>query len=188
MTVRRVDSHSTALSRDQTAGLPRRLLASLYDGIVVLAYTVLLLAAGISVNKATGRIAILQSPIGMDLLSTMTLVVPVVLYFAIQEGPAAQASWGKRKAGIKVIGIRGNRLSFGRSLLRSSVKFLPWELAHVSLIHQFLAPGGPAFWVGAVGSEICVAGYILCLLFADGHRTPYDWMAGSLVIYGRRHE
>ena len=63
----------------------------------------------------------------------LLLVLPVVLYFALLECSSWQASWGKRKMGLRVIDMHGIRLSFLRSLIRSLLKFVPWELTHACL-------------------------------------------------------
>lgn len=54
------------------------------------------------------------------------LLVPVgwVLYYAIQESSEYQATLGKRALNIKVCDEDGNRISFGRALVRSIAKFI----------------------------------------------------------------
>src|SRR5262249_28295765 len=53
------------------------------------------------------------------------VTLPVVLYFALLESSAWQASWGKRWRGLRVVDARGARLSWGRALGRTALAFIP---------------------------------------------------------------
>ena len=122
----------------------------------------------------------------MEIISFLLTVLPVTLYFAVQEGGPAHATWGKRRAGLVVVGMDGRPVRFGRALLRSAVKFLPWQLAHTSLLH---IPGwpfeptepGPMVVAGLIAAQGLVLVYVGTMLFTPSHRTPYDWVAGTQV-------
>lgn len=60
--------------------------------------------------------------------------LPFNLYFSLLESSRWQATLGKRRLGLRVTDMGGNRLSFGRAVVRTTLKFLPWELGHVSVI------------------------------------------------------
>ena len=127
-----------------------------------------------------------SSPWTMDLLAFVTTVLPVTLYFTLQEGGSSQATWGKRKAGIRVIALDGQPVGYRRSLVRSAAKLAPWQLAHTCLFH---IPGWPV--VTAAPSALVVLGlavaqglvvvYLVALFFTRSHRTPYDRVAGTVV-------
>ncbi len=97
---------------------------------------------------------------------------------------------GKRRMGLAVISAAGDRLGTGRSVLRSTVKFLPWQIAHTSLFH---IPGWPAavdvipatatagLWLS---STLAAASVASLFIFADG-RTLYDRLAGTRVVMRR---
>jgi uncharacterized RDD family membrane protein YckC len=79
-------------------------------------------------------------PVLSDLIAFVMAVLPVMLYFTLLESSVAAATWGKRRMGIKVVRVDGAPLTRARALLRSAIKFAPWQLAHTCLFH---IPGWP---------------------------------------------
>jgi uncharacterized RDD family membrane protein YckC len=110
-----------------------------------------------------------------------------MLYFALQESSIRRATWGKRKAGIRVVNARGGTFTRKRALVRAALKLLPWQIAHTSIFHIEGLPFSPAD-----PSGIVIAGFVLAYLLAGiyvmsmpvskQHRTPYDRAAGSYVV------
>ncbi len=162
----------------------RRMLAGALDFVPVAGYILLLLCAGLALNRRSGFASRLASPIAMDALAFLTLVLPVILYFAVQEGSARQATWGKRRAGLRVVARSGRRLTPGRALLRAVVKFLPWQFAHSAALQLRFGSESALAYVAAVGAQGLAVAYLLCLWLTRSHRTPYDWAAGSEVVGG----
>jgi len=119
----------------------------------------------------------------------LTLTLPVALYVALSEASRSQATLGKRALGLRVTTTDGGRVPLGHSMVRSAVKFVPWELAHTAIWHT---PGQP--FVSPPGAWN-VAGYALSLggatwyavsLFVGDRRTPYDHVAGTTVVASAR--
>ncbi len=171
------------------AGFLPRLGAFALDLLPILGYILLYAAVGLALylgpfKPGPGRAS--ADPAVFDALAFLTVILPVILYFASQEASTRMASWGKRRLGLQVLTRNGGRLGFGRSLLRSAFKFLPWQMAHTALFH---IPGWPLAvqtvptWVMAVFIVMyaLLAFYLLTLLI-DPHRTPYDWIAGTVVV------
>jgi uncharacterized RDD family membrane protein YckC len=136
---------------------------------------------------------LLSTPQRIDLLAYLTTVLPVTLYFARSESSEQAATWGKRRVGIMVVGQNGKRLSLPRSLVRSAIKFLPWQLAHTAILH---IPGFPTapdeppprsklllaiVWV-------LVVIYLVGLTPLGAGRTLYDRIAGSQVVQAGTHQ
>ena len=65
-----------------------------------------------------------------QLIATVTSVIPITLIFAIMDHK--KGSIGKRKAQLF---LYYHRKHFGASLIRNTVKFLPWQLGHIGVIH-----------------------------------------------------
>ena len=89
--------------------------------------------------------------------------------------------------GLCVIDTHGARLSFPRSLVRSLLKFVPWELTHACLWHipgWPLAPTTPSpiITAGLVLVWVLVAAYLVSMLVSKKHQALYDWIAGIYVI------
>ena len=61
-------------------------------------------------------------PAGVVIL-TLSIVLPW-LYFALMESSSKQATLGKMALGIKVVGLDGNRISFGRAFGRTLSKIV----------------------------------------------------------------
>jgi uncharacterized RDD family membrane protein YckC len=117
------------------AGFFVRLLAFVIDGVVVglLGYCIALLGVWIVYNAENGGALATYA----DFLSEMTLTIVCIslsaisclLYFAIFEKSSAQATLGKRIMRIKVVGLNGERIGFGRALARTVAKAISFATA-----------------------------------------------------------
>lgn len=133
---------------------------------------------------------LISSPERLDFLAFLTSILPVILYFTLLESSKGGATWGKYRMGLRVVHMSGERLSRGRALVRSAVKFLPWQLAHTCLFH---IPGWPMepqetpVWViaGLVLTWVAIGFYVVSLVVGPRRRTPYDWISGSQVVRSR---
>lgn len=180
----------TAHVHAQAARLRSRVLAFALDYLLIAAYATALAAVTfVAAASPLRRIlaVLLATPASRDAVAFVTMVLPVILYFALQEGSARQGTWGKRKLGLRVTGLDGGQLPLGRAFVRALVKFLPWQIAHTCLFHYPgwpLAPAAPPAWV-IVGFGLVwllVISYLAPLAFSKSHRTPYDRLAGSEVL------
>ena len=155
--------------------------------LVVLAIVGSILAFG---PLKDGWQGLISSPERMDCLAFVTAILPVIFYFTLLESSEGGATWGKRRLGLRVVHMSGERLSRGRALVRSAVKFLPWQLAHTCLFH---IPGWPMeaqeppVWVlaGLVLTWVAIGFYVVPLAVGPTRRTPYDWISGSKVVLSR---
>lgn len=176
-------------SNDRAAAAAR-LKAFACDYLVIAAYLVLLVGVGLFMTFGPSGAywrEFMSDPVRADALAFLVLVVPVVLYFALGERSEARATWGKRRTGIEVVGLQGGRIGLGRSLVRSGLKFLPWQMAHTAMFHipGFPAsPGEPPDWSLPllVATWTLVAVYLLGLTRIAGRRTLYDRAAGTEVV------
>ena len=179
-----------ALNNFEYAGFGKRLKAFALDYLIILAYIVLMAGVNFGVilkGRALEDISpLFASPIAKDALAFLTLILPVILYFTLQEGSPRYGTWGKRKAGIRVVNANGGALTKLQAFVRSIVKFLPWQIAHTSIYQiKEVVPGGPSepFDItGFVLVYMLVGIYISSALISKKHRTPYDWISRSYVI------
>ena len=167
-----------------------RTLAFLLDYIFIAVYIGVLIGISISLGFGPLRAAFLKlfaDPNSSEITAFLFLVLPVVLYFALFECSSWQATWGKRKMGLLVTNIHGKRLSLARSLLRSLLKFVPWELTHACI---WRIPGWPLapkvfppiIVAGLVLVWVIVGVYVLSLFISKTHQTLYDLLAGARVV------
>ena len=165
----------------------------LLDYLIISAYIVLLV--GISVGLGLGPLrrviqVMFADPNISEFSAFLLLVAPVILYFALFESSSRQATWGKRKMGLYVTDSHGARLGFMRSLGRSLLKFMPWELTHACLWRIpgwpfALATPSPIIMAGLVLVWILVAAYLASIFINKKHQSLYDWIAGTYVIVGQ---
>lgn len=113
----------------------------------------------------------------------MLITVPVTLYFAFSESSVRQASWGKQRLGLKVTDHNGNRITFGRALARTGLKFVPWELAHTLIWQIYFSPNQVSQWISAgfITVYVLIGANIASILFRKHRQTLYDLWAGTYV-------
>lgn len=117
-------------------------------------------------------------------LGLVTLTGPVVLVFASLESKFA-VSPGKALTGLRV--FRGEaKPGFSRALARNSLKFLPWEIAHIGI---WLTPGQPFVDPPGVASLVLMnaaiaAILVQALLIAVFRIGVHDRMTGLRVRAG----
>ena len=172
------------------ANLRLRFAAFLLDYLIIAAYIVVLIVVSVLLGFGPLRQtfqSLFANPNSSEISAFLLLVLPVILYFALYESSSWQATWGKRKVGLRVMNSYGGRLNFRRSLVRSFIKFLPWELAHACL---WRIPGWPLdpqnppliISMGLVLVWIIVGTYVISMLMSKKHQTLYDMIAGSYVV------
>ncbi len=195
MTAQRASIH--AIDGGQITAAPggRRIAAFFLDYLIIAAYIGLLTGAGVAVRAALQVPLELPRTSGAKLLghaaSFLTLTLPVTLYFALYDASHGQGTPGKRALGLRVTTTDGRRVPLGRSLLRSALKFAPWEFAHTAIWHvpgePFVSAPAPWNMAGYVGA-LAGAGWYVAALFSGTRRTPYDRIAGTTVVtaLGRR--
>jgi len=165
--------------------LAARFRAFLYDYVVIAGYVVLTAIVGIVLTLTVYRER--EVARWMWYLLDFAFILPVLLYFAIFETSRWQASWGKRRLGLKVVSDTGTPLRFTQSLSRSALKLVPWMLTHLS----FRAiPGWPlnveelpmVATVGLTTVWVLVLANIAVALVHRRHKTIYDMIAGTVVV------
>ena len=158
----------------QAAGAKLRLFAFGLDYLLILCYIALLF--GLSFLLPYPRDA---APGQAQLLGFLSLTLPVVLYFALSEAFVG-ATLGKRWVSLKVATISDEPLGLARSLMRSGIKFLPWELSHTAL-YRIVQPDPSLFWFSLSYLALAVAGLYLLGLLRPPHRPLYDRLSGTTV-------
>lgn len=159
----------------------RRLLAFGVDWLVIALWAGLLFAA--VMIAFSGQPPRPSGPWQSQIIGFVTMTAPVILYFALSESSRAQATPGKRALGLRVVTKSGTRVPVGASILRSCIKFLPWEFGHIVANQAAFSatdlPGGiylplalaailPTWWLASI------------LIRGDA---PYDVVAATRVIH-----
>ena len=138
------------------ANLWQRLVAAIVDGILhtiittVICYPILFVFF-MTRNGVDENFLSLLEPI----IFTIIRILVELLYFALQESSGTQATLGKKAMGLKVVGLSGERISFGRATGRYFAK----TLSQLTLLIGFLVQP-----------------------FTKKKQALYDLMAGTLVV------
>jgi hypothetical protein len=116
---------------DSYAGLWARVLAFALDYLIIASYLVLVAAVGALVNLALP---------GLARMLFGSRVAGQTTGFALLESSAWQASWGKRRRGLRVVDARGGRLSRARAGAHGAQVRSLGAVAHTDLADS-LRPG-----------------------------------------------
>lgn len=162
-----------------------RFLASLGDLAVIGGWIGLLSGAG-----AVARRFLPATPpdaagalVAVDLGVFAATVLPAGLYLALGEAAPRQASWGKRWAGLQVVDRYGHPPGSGRVMVRTAVKLLPWQLAHLAVARLILGVDQPATVGITYAASVAVPVASIGLAITDpARRALHDRLAGTCVI------
>ena len=111
----------------------KRMIEFLFDYLFILAYLVLLFLSSMLIYiiffNGVPEFAEIQS----QWLVFFTSVLPITLLFTVLDYNN-DGSFGKVKAGLELV---YQKKTMQASLIRTAIKFLPWQLGHMGTIHGF---------------------------------------------------
>lgn len=182
------ERHGSAAQRPSSAGVPwtARVRASAVDLLAIWAWLAAVAALSrIPVLRRTGYAALFRRPATADAAQFITGVLPAVLYLAAGEAGDAHATWGKRTAGLVVLGPESTWPGRRRVLARTAVKLLPWQVAHLA-VNRAVGIGvarSPKLASAGFGVALAMAGTSVALAMSrsDG-RALHDLAAGTRVV------
>lgn len=184
-----MDERQTASVALTPASLWPRVKALGVDYLFIAAYLIVLTGSiwGLRLTRLRGLLANLYgAPSSAQLTDSLLFDIPVMLYFALLESSAWQATPGKRRIGLRVVTESGQRVGLPRALGRIILKFLPWEIAHTSIWHT---PGWPRHaqpttlnLVGYLAVYALLGVYIVTLLASGARQTLYDRLTWTRVV------
>ncbi len=128
------------------------------------------------------------SGINTEFYTLLTISLPIWLYFAVCEQSRWQATAGKRLMKVKVFSATGQKpISFSVSLLRTAIKLLPWEIAH--LANNFPEPlmysSQPGFRLGFALVGVLMGLYMALVALTKKRQGLHDLLAGTVVLKDR---
>nr|WP_272508931.1 RDD family protein [Psychrobacillus psychrodurans] len=161
-----------------------RFKAFMLDYLLIFAYLVVLAIFNIlifpSVQSLFNGSLVLAQFTGF-----LMVTLPVSLYFIISDSVIGRQTFGKRRMGIKVVNERNETLPILHAILRTILKFLPWELSHYLVYRLVYLGDGEVplnyYIVGGIIYALMFA-YILTALFTKRKRSLYDIVVKTQVI------
>jgi len=171
------------------AGMWVRVLAFAIDYLPIAAYLVVLVAGGAWLGRSSQPLArvLFGGPVAAEATGFLLITMPVTLYFALFEASSRQATLGKARMGLMVTGLSGLRLSPLRSVGRTVLKFIPWELAHACIWQVSFArdKSSAIYAVGFAIVWLIIGTNVVSLLVSPTRQTLYDRVVGAVVVHGR---
>lgn len=161
----------------------RRIGAYLFD-YFILAFVLISLQGVIYLIGKGFPFNLLRSGIQIELWIFLTISLPVWLYFAISECSSYKATLGKRLLKMQVTDLQGERISFWRALLRTIIKFIPWELTHLTLMFPvpLWSDSSPDLRTGIYIVYLLLGVYLLTMLLNKKRQSIHDLVVRTIVV------
>ena len=165
------------LRDDNPISLSKRLKELLIDYIVIFVYLLVLLCVSLVTYYFLFHGVPRFNEIQSQVITFFTSVFPIILIFSYFDY-FKEGSIGKLKSGLKLIYEEKSKKN---ALIRNSVKFLPWQIAHMGVIHGMYTDFDP------ISIGLCIFSLILALalcgmtFFRKDKRHIGDLLAGTQV-------
>ena len=167
------------------AGFWKRVGAFALDYIIILSYLLGLFFISLLINTLFDASQwLFADRIRAQFVAFLLVTLPITLYFAVSESSPRQGTWGKGRLKIKVAGRDGNRVGLWRSLGRTLLKFIPWEISHTLIWEIYFSPQTEAVWLnyGFALVYLLIGLNIGSLVITRTHQTLYDLLTQTYVI------
>jgi uncharacterized RDD family membrane protein YckC len=172
----------------RAAAVHRRAAAFALDYVWIAAWLALIVVVGIGARQAFPGLAawLFGDPVRGQLVAFGLVTLPISAAFVVAEAAPRGATWGKRRLGLRVEAPDGRLIGRGRSVVRTALKFLPWELSHAAIWRLSIPEAGSeALPITLLVAAWSLVGLNLVLAMAGARRTAYDRLSGTRVVATR---
>ena len=111
----------------------KRMIEFLFDYLFILAYLLILFLGSMLIYIIFFNGIPEFTEIQSQCLVFLTSVLPIILLFTYLDYKK-NGSFGKAKAGLELV---YQKKTVQASLIRNTIKFLPWQIGHMGTIHGF---------------------------------------------------
>lgn len=110
--------------------------------------------------------------------------IPFWLYYSLLESSVRQATFGMRLFSLQVTDTDGKRISFGRALLRTVIKLLPFEINHLVMFlpTPIWYDPNPGFRIGFVIVNALIVLYFATMFLNSRKQSVHDLVAQTVVV------
>jgi uncharacterized RDD family membrane protein YckC len=110
--------------------------------------------------------------------------IPFWLYYSLLESSARQATFGMRLFGLRVTDTDGNRIGFGRALLRTVIKLLPFEINHLVMFlpTPIWYDPNPGFRIGFLVVNALIILYFATMFLTRRRQSVHDLVSRTVVV------
>lgn len=155
----------------------KRTLAYLFDVVllfVVLAPAALLVERWLDIKVLT--------PFQVWIATVLSFSIPTWCYFLLSDRSRSGATIGKRLLRLRVLGVGGERVSFGRAFARTAVKLLPWEVAHLFGFALAGRVGSNVQVTGLISANALAIAYLVAMVATAGRSSIHDLLVSTEVV------
>mgnify|MGYP001139572852 CR=1 len=118
-----------------------------------------------------------KTPTQIYLATMISFSLPTWLYFLTSDCSRSGATLGKRVFHMKVTRSSGARVGLWRSLARTAIKLLPWELAHIFGFALAGIISTSLQTAGLIAANVLVVVYGAVLIATRGKQSMHDLLA-----------
>lgn len=154
-----------------------RIKELLVDYVVILAYLVLLLIVNLGIIYFILDGIPEYTELQAQLIAAFTSVIPIILLFSYLDY-FKNGSVGKMVFGLKLM---YKKRRFSSSLTRNIIKFLPWQLGHIGVIHGMYSDFSITSIVIMNSGNLLGLTMLFMGLFRKDKRHLGDMVAGTKV-------
>lgn len=155
----------------------KRMMEFLFDYLFILAYLVFLFLGSMLIYIIFFDGVPEFTEIQSQWLVFLTSILPITLLFTYLDY-AKNGSFGKRKAGFELV---YQKKTVQASLIRNTIKFLPWQLGHMGTIHGFYSKFDELSIILSILATLFAVSLLAMTLFRKDKRHLGDLLAHTQV-------
>ena len=125
-----------------------------------------------------------QISLHMHLYVFVSISIPVWLYFSYFDSIYSKGTFGKRILKLKLVDTNQQKISFSKSIKRTILKLLPWEIIHLGIIYPrpIYFENEPEIRLFVFIGIALFISYILSIWLDTKKQSVYDKLLGTLVL------
>ena len=155
----------------------KRMIEFLFDYLFILAYLVLLFLSSMPIYIIFFNGVPEFTEIQSQWLVFFTSVLPITLLFTFLDY-AKNGSFGKAKAGLQLV---YQKKTVQASLIRNTIKFLPWQIGHMGTIHGFYSNFDVLSIILSISGTLLAVSLLAMTMFRKDKRHLGDLLAHTQV-------
>lgn len=155
----------------------KRMIELLFDYLFILAYLALLFLGSMLFYTIFFNGIPEFTEIQSQCLVFFTSVLPIILLFTFLDY-TKNGSFGKAKAGLQLV---YKKKKVQASLLRNTIKFLPWQIGHMGTIHGFYSEFDSLSIILSFLATLLAVALLVMMVFRKDKRHLGDLIAHTQV-------
>ena len=126
-----------------------------------------------------------KNSVNMEIYVLLTISLPVWIYFILMDSRLSTGTFGKRLFKLEVNHIiKRNKITLGRSVIRTILKLMPWEIAHLGIIFpvpMYFEEQPELRFLTILGLALFLI-YAFSILLSRKNQALYDSLLKTIVL------